>query len=231
MSRRIVLATPHQRYDALETRLLTVHGLDVVRLRARDELDVAVLARHQPTYVVFPHWSWKIPTEIHSSYECIVFHMTDVPFGRGGSPLQNLIVRGVEQTVLTALRCVDEMDAGPVYLKRPLSTLGSAEEVFVRAAALMEDMLVQIVSEDLKPQPQDGDVVRFERRKPEQSDMRSAASLGQVHDLIRMLDAEGYPHAFIEVGNLRFEFTRAARYSDHVAADVKISLLPGKGES
>ena len=33
--------------------------------------------------------------------------------------------------------------------------------------------------------------------------------LVQVNDFIRMLDAEGYPHAFIETPRLRFEFTRA----------------------
>ncbi len=26
-------------------------------------------------------------------FECVCFHMTDVPYGRGGSPLQNLIIR------------------------------------------------------------------------------------------------------------------------------------------
>ena len=31
--------------------------------------------------------------EIHENYKCIIFHMTDLPFGRGGSPLQNLISR------------------------------------------------------------------------------------------------------------------------------------------
>ena len=72
----------------------------------------------KPRYVFFPHWSWKVPDDILGATECVCFHMTDVPFGRGGSPLQNLIVRGHTETRVSALRMVSEPDAGPVYMKR-----------------------------------------------------------------------------------------------------------------
>jgi len=55
--------------------------------------------------------------------------MTYMPYGRGGSPLQNLIVRGYRHTKLTALRMVEEFDAGPVYLKEDLCLEGNAEEI------------------------------------------------------------------------------------------------------
>jgi methionyl-tRNA formyltransferase len=44
--------------------------------------------------------------------------MTDLPFGRGGSPLQNLISRKIYNTKLSAIRVVKELDAGPVFLKK-----------------------------------------------------------------------------------------------------------------
>jgi methionyl-tRNA formyltransferase len=40
--------------------------------------------------------------------------MTDLSYGSVGSPLQNLIVAGHEQTLFSALRMVAEMDADPV---------------------------------------------------------------------------------------------------------------------
>ena len=58
--------------------------------------------------------------EIIKRFECVCFHMADVPYGRGGSPLQNLIARGHRETKLTALRMVEDFDAGPVYSKMPL---------------------------------------------------------------------------------------------------------------
>ena len=42
--------------------------------------------------------------------------MTDLPYGRGGSPSKS-IIRGLKTTKITAFKCVAEIDAGPVYLK------------------------------------------------------------------------------------------------------------------
>lgn len=225
---RIALATPHPRHDRLESRLREVHGFEVLRLRRPEDLHPQALAEFGPGHVFLPHWSWKIPATVYDAYECVVFHMTDLPFGRGGSPLQNLIVRGIESTQLTALRCVEQLDAGPVYLKRPLSTLGSAEEVFLRAAALIEPMIVEIATRRPEPVAQSGEAVMFARRTPAQGDLSQAGSLSQVHDLIRMLDADGYPPAFIDIGALRLEFSRASLRPGHVDADVRITFRGGK---
>ena len=56
-----------------------------------------------PFKIFIPHWSYLISKEIYEKFECIVFHMTDLPFGRGGSPLQNLISRGIYSTKISAL--------------------------------------------------------------------------------------------------------------------------------
>jgi methionyl-tRNA formyltransferase len=130
---------------------------------------------------------------IHHRFRCVIFHMTDVPYGRGGSPLQNLIVRGQTDTVITAMQCVDEMDAGDVYLKRPLSLEGTAEEIFRRAAVLMADMSVELVETEPHPVPQTGPVTTFTRRTPADSVIDRDESVEELFDLIRMLDAEGYP--------------------------------------
>jgi methionyl-tRNA formyltransferase len=222
VARTIVLATPHARYDALEAALRHRHGFVVLRIRERAGLTAAALDAHAPSHVFLPHWSWKIPADVFERHACVIFHMTDLPFGRGGSPLQNLIVRGIERTQLTALRCTAELDAGPIYLKRELSTLGTAEEVFLRAAQLMEQMIVAIARSGAEPAPQTGEVVAFARRTPEEGDLRLATSLAGVHDLIRMLDATGYPPAFVEAGGWRFEFSRASLRPDGVLADVRI---------
>ena len=171
-----------------------------------------------------PHWSYIIPSAIFERYECIVFHMTDLPYGRGGSPLQNLIVRGLTATKLSALRVEVGLDTGPVYLKMDLSLSGTAEEIFVRVNKLVGKMIVEIIQNNLQPVPQEGDPVVFKRRKPEQSDMSGLEKLEEIFDYIRMLDADGYPHAYIEKGEFRYEFTRASIKADgSIVADVKIT--------
>src|SRR5208337_169 len=133
------------------------------------DFSVGIVEEISPRYIFSLHWSWKVPDEIVDAYECVCFHMTDVPFGRGGSPLQNLIVRGLRETKLTALRMTREFDAGPVYMKEPLSLEGGAEEIFLRAGRLSAKMIQRIIREEMTPVEQQGEVVNFKRRKPEES--------------------------------------------------------------
>ena len=63
-------------------------------IKKKSNFNLQLLNEFKPDKIFIPHWSYIIPEEIFNSFDCIVFHMTDLPFGRGGSPLQNLIVRG-----------------------------------------------------------------------------------------------------------------------------------------
>ncbi|WP_338751607.1 methionyl-tRNA formyltransferase [Bacillus sp. FJAT-52991] len=191
-------------------------------------LNEAVLEEIDPYYIFFPHWSYIIKEDIYSKYKCVIFHMTDLPFGRGGSPLQNLISRGIYETKISALQCVKELDAGPIYLKKSYSLFGNAEEIYMRASDTIEDMIQYIIEFDPKPKPQQGEVVEFARRTPEEGNIENVEGLQEAFDYIRMLDAEGYPKAFVEVGNFIIEFERASLKKDHVHADVKIKLKEGK---
>lgn len=191
-----------------------------------DELAATIAAR-RPRRVFFLHWSWKVPPETVAALECVNFHMTDVPYGRGGSPLQNLIARGHQETMLSALRMTDEMDAGPVYLKRELGLHGTAEEVYVRSSVLAAEMIGWILDHDPQPVEQQGEVVAFARRRPADSEVPESPSLADLHDFIRMLDAEGYPHAFLRSHGLRFELRRSALYDGRIEADVRITADPG----
>lgn len=202
----------------------------IVYIDQKEKVTYEYLKHFKPNYIFFPHWSYIIPSEVFENFQCVIFHMTDLPFGRGGSPLQNLIERGIYETKLSAIRCVKELDAGEVYMKVPLSLWGSAEEIYLRAAELTKELMVQILKENIVPVPQSGETVIFKRRKPEQSNIANFTSLEKVFDYIRMLDADGYPHAFAETKKLRFEFERASLKENFVKADVKITLKENEDE-
>lgn len=177
-----------------------------------------------PRYIFFPHWSWKVPDEILSTAECVCFHMTDVPYGRGGSPLQNLIVRGHDTTTISALKMTDELDAGPVYLKESLSLDGNAQQIFERAAETVCGAIGKIARDEPVPEPQQGPVTSFQRRTPEQSVLPTQGGLSDIYDHIRMLDAQTYPAAFLDHGAFRLELQDAALDGDSVTARVTIRL-------
>ncbi|MFH1421624.1 MAG: formyltransferase family protein [Planctomycetota bacterium] len=193
-----------------------------------EDLTVEKIKSLSPKYLFFPHWSHIVPVEILNLTDCICFHEADLPYGRGGSPIQNLIARGHRETVISAIKMVNELDAGPVYLKEPLSLEGLAEEIFIRASYIVADMIKKIIEKCPEPKEQTGEPVIFKRRTPKQSEIPvKLDNLSELFDHIRMLDAEGYPAAYIENGNFKYEISRPVLKTDGVVADVRITKIDG----
>ena len=86
----------------------------------------------KPEIIFFPDWSWIIPNEIISNYKCICFHESNLPKFRGGSPIQNQIIRGITKTKTTAFIMNEKIDAGDIILQKNLSLEGSIQEIFSR---------------------------------------------------------------------------------------------------
>ncbi len=188
----------------------------------QNSLTLETIEKINPRYIFFPHWSWMVPSEITEKFECVCFHMTDVPYGRGGSPLQNLIIRGHDETKITALRMIDEADAGDVYMKKDLSLRGKAQDIFERSALIVYDMIKEIVETEPVPQKQFGDITTFKRRTPCMSELPKDGELNKIYDHIRMLDADSYPNAFLENGDFYLSFTDAQKHDGFIEARVKI---------
>ena len=65
-------------------------------------------------------------------------------------------------------------------------------------------------------------MVSFKRRTPEDSRIPEGLSERQLYDYIRMLDGEGYPKAYKDVGDVRMYFSNARLTDEGVCADVNI---------
>ena len=148
-------------------------------------------------------------------------------FWAGGSPLQNLISRGFTETKLTALKMIDEMDAGPYFLKETLSLHGSAEEIYKRAAVLSFHMARLIMDNHLPPKPQVGEATIFKRRTPAESALPQFEDLGKFYDFVRMLDAPTYPRAFLKASGLKFVFSDAKWHDGTIKAEVEVNIDQG----
>ena len=94
-------------------------------------------------------------------------------------------------------------------MKCDLNLNGSAEEIFIRSAKIIENMIDTILNEKPKPIKQKGDIVNFERRKPEHGDISKLITIEDIYDYIRMLDCEGYPKSFLEMGEFKLEFYKS----------------------
>lgn len=199
----------------------------------RDQLN-KLIDEVYPRYIFFPHWRWLVPANYTGKYECVCFHMTNLPYGRGGSPLQNLILRGHKETLLTALKMTQELDAGPIYEQTPLSLHGSATEIYKRCGLQIWSIIESIITTHPVPTEQTGTPVYFERRSPSQSEIPKNLSTVELYDFIRMLDAPGYPKAFIAWGQHFLEFENAKLIScgsnQQLTATVSIRKNEGDNE-
>lgn len=211
----------HQVYD----EIIRLYPGNWYYVGDKNSLTLEYINSISPRYLFFLHWSWKVPREIIQKYECVCFHMTDLPYGRGGSPLQNLIMRGHKNTKITAFRMNEEYDSGPVYMKSELVLDGRAEDIYLDATRKSAEMIKTIINNESKPLEQEGAMTLFERRSPDQSEIPKTASLEELYDFIRMLDAEGYPKAFINYKNIRLELYKAEMKEDRIIANVNIKRM------
>lgn len=195
-----------------------------IHISKKEDFNYKNLLSIKPSMIFIPHWSYIIPQEVYDHFDCIIFHMTDLPYGRGGSPLQNLIVRGHKSTKISALKVQKGIDAGDIYLKRDLSLHGTAEQIFTRSSRVIKTMIEKIIIEKIIPTPQLGEIVNFKRRSPAESSLKDLESLEKVFDYIRMLDADGYPNAFVETEFLKYEFFNAKinNNQNSIIANVRI---------
>ncbi|OQR40848.1 methionyl-tRNA formyltransferase [Aliarcobacter cryaerophilus] len=211
MKKAIVIATVKEwninNYFELKKELENEYSLYL--LTNKDELSFENIEKINPKYIFFPHWSWIIPQKIYENYESILFHMTDLPYGRGGSPLQNLITNKIYNTKITAIKVSKELDEGDIYLKEDFDiSKGSAKEIYENASNLIFKKLIpNIIKKNIVPKKQEGDIVLFKRRTPEQSNIKTLKdiSIANLYDFIRMLDAPSYPKAYLELDNLKIE--------------------------
>lgn len=183
------------------------------------------LFKLKPDIIFIPHWSHIISETIYSNYECILFHMTDLPYGRGGSPLQNLIIRKHKKTKISAIKVDSGIDEGDIYLKHDLDLKGSAKEIFSRSSLVIYNMIFEILNKNPKPISQVGKITVFKRRTPSQGSITELTCLDQIYDYIRMLDCEGYPKAFIENLKVKFEFSNAKYDKNNNLIDANVRIF------
>lgn len=139
----------------------------------------------------------------------LVVHASDLPRGRGWSPLVWQIIEGRNAVAVTLLEADDPVDSGAIWAKRWLHFEG--HELFdeINAALFgaeieLMDLAVQQCN-TIKPQSQDStEVSWYPRRKPQDSRLDPEQSLAAQFNLLRVADPDRYP-AFFELHGHRYE--------------------------
>ena len=191
----------------LNNKLIKKHRIKTIN--SANQLTYKFIKSFNPDFIFFPHWNKIVPSKIHNKYNCIAFHTAPLPYGRGGSPIQNLILRGFKTSPICALNMSKKLDAGPIYSKKTISLGGTLEDIFKRSNIVVNELIFKIINNKPKPKKQVGKHFVFKRLKTKDNLIPQGLTLKDIYDRVRMLDHPKYPSAFIKYGNLRFEFSNA----------------------
>ena len=195
--------------------------LNIKYISKKEELNLVYLKNLNPRYVFFPHWNWKVEKSILDNFECIAFHTSPLPYGRGGSPIQNLILNGFIEAPLCAIKMTNQIDAGPIYTKEVISLEGNLDQIFERISVAMEKIILEICKKNLIPLEQKGDPFYFKRLSDKNNILKLDIPIEKIYDRIRMLDGKEYPKAYIELEDYVIEFSDAELNNNELKATAK----------
>ena len=163
------------------------------------ELDIAAF---KPDLLLFYGWSKIIPNNLVTKYNCLMLHPSPLPKYRGGSPLQNQIIRGETKSAVTIFLMDEGIDTGPIAKQKELDLSGTLIDIFERISVIGLQLTLEIVSEGLSAYEQDEEqATYFNRRKPHESEISIDELTNQsslyLYNKIRMLQ-DPYPNPFIK---------------------------------
>ena len=181
---------------------LTKKFKDFIFISEKNDLEEK-LKKENPSKIFFFHWSYIIPKKIYEKYECINIHTSNLPTGRGGSPLQNQILDGITSSKVNALRMTkDGLDSGPVYCYQDVTLQGNIFDIWLMLKNISFCLIEKIITENLKPTEQKFNNELIYKRRTDNK-IPFCEEIDRVYNFIRMLDGEGYPTSYINAGKYK----------------------------
>lgn len=130
----------------------------------------------------------------------LVVHASDLPRGRGFSPLSWLVLAGEHRIPVALLEAVEEFDAGPIVYKEWIEFEGHElldelrERLGRKTVELCQNYLA--APAPVASQAQEGEPTFFGRRRARDSELDVDKSIAEQFNLLRIVDNKGYPAYF-----------------------------------
>lgn len=130
----------------------------------------------------------------------LVIHGSDLPKGRGWSPMAWEVLEGAAHITVSLLSAEDGFDSGDIWQKRRFDLDGTElladlnAKLFDTELALMDWALDHC--DGAAPQPQEGEPTVWPKRTPVDSEIDPARPLTESFDTIRIADPDRFPAFF-----------------------------------
>jgi methionyl-tRNA formyltransferase len=137
----------------------------------------------------------------------LVVHESDLPKGKGWSPLTWQILEGKNKIPVTLFEAAEKVDAGDIYIKKYIELDGT--ELIDETKHLQGEATIEIIMEfiekypNIKGVPQEGVETFYPKRTPVNSKLDITKSIEEQFNLFRVCDNERYP-AYFEINGRKY---------------------------
>ena len=148
----------------------------------------------------------KILKDYHLSFHKsnIVVHPSELPKGKGWSPLAWQVLEGENRIPLTLFEANDKVDDGDVYQVDYIELNASElnDEIKHLQGLKTIEMILRYVDgfESREGIPQTGDETFYEKRTFKDSELNIYKNIDEQFNLLRVVDNERYPAFFLKDG-------------------------------
>lgn len=162
----------------------------------------------------------------------INIHPSLLPELRGSTPVETAILNGFDQTGVSLMKLVAEMDAGPLYAQRKIFLSGSetkpqlAEKLLAVGSELLMENLADILNGKLEPKVQDETGVTYSRLLTKQDGHLDFKE--PVEDIERKIRAFlGFPKSRAKIHGHDVIITKARVAGGQSDGELVIKCQPG----
>jgi methionyl-tRNA formyltransferase len=146
----------------------------------------------------------RIFKELAKNKHNLVVHESDLPCGKGWSPLTWQILEGKNEIPITLFEAAGGVDSGTIYLRRSIHLRGN--ELNAEIKHKQGEATIELILEFFKKYPkiegenQKGKESFYPRRTPKDSELDIYKSINEQFNLLRVCDNERYPAWFTHKG-------------------------------
>lgn len=150
------------------------------------------------------------PAYLQLNKHNIVVHESNLPEGKGWSPLTWQIIEGKNECTISLFEAAEDVDAGRIYLKDCINLKGNelVEDIRKLQAEKTFEMCIEFLLNYKKSiensYEQNGEESFYPRRTPRDSELDINRSIKDQFNLLRTVDNEKYPAFFYLEGEKYF---------------------------
>lgn len=137
----------------------------------------------------------------------LVVHESDLPKGKGWSPVTWQVLEGINRIPVTLFEASEKVDAGKIYSQGFMELSGTEllTEIKHQQGVITQQLIRDFVDRypNVEGKEQTGEESFYPRRKGEDSQLDIHKTLAEQFNLLRVCDNERYP-AHFEINNQKY---------------------------